>query len=158
MRILVISDTHRKLKNVIELLQGNHKFDRIFHLGDLVGDAQDLESIFNIPVDYVAGNCDWGQTQPYEKVVEIQEKIFLLTHGHHFFVKSGTHMLHELAKKEEHDVIMYGHTHEAKIEYEKKCVIFNPGSISLPRDGSPSFGVINIDSQGKIVVNIARIK
>ena len=158
MRVLVISDTHKRIQHIFDLLEGDHRFDRIFHLGDLVRDAQDIESLFNIPIDYVAGNCDWGEINtPTEKVVFVQGKKILLTHGHHYFVKNGTNMLKALAKKEKYDIILYGHTHMAHEEYEGKCLIINPGSISSPRDGAASFGVLTIDEDGKIHTNIARI-
>lgn len=37
MRILVISDTHRKDENVEKILKKEGTFDRVIHLGDVEG-------------------------------------------------------------------------------------------------------------------------
>lgn len=159
MRLLVISDTHKHIDRVIELLEGDHRFDGMVHLGDNVEDAMDLQHIFDLPVFYVAGNCDWGSHHaPYEKVIELLGKRLYICHGHLAHVKRNDHVLRKLIRKEGYDVVLFGHTHEAYIGYEGESVIMNPGSISIPRDGLPSFGVITIDDRGEIHTNIARLE
>lgn len=158
MRILVLSDTHRHIEAVLELLSGDHRFDRIFHLGDMVSDAIDIESVSGLEVDYVAGNCDWGGSQgPNKKIVHIGGKKIYLCHGHREHVKSGDGFLRSMLRKEGYDIALYGHTHMAKIAWEGDSLIMNPGSISLPRDGQASYAVINIDEHGAIHPNIVRI-
>ncbi len=158
MRILVISDTHKQLGHVIDILSGDHRFDRIFHLGDLVHDAEDIEAFSGVIVDKVAGNCDWGgDGAPSSKEVEIRGKKFFLCHGHQQHVKYGDSVLRQMALEGDYDGIFYGHTHHATYDYEGDCLIMNPGSISLPRDGEPSYGVIHIDDNGVIHTNIVRI-
>ncbi len=158
MRILVLSDTHRHIGALLELLGGDHRFDRIFHLGDMVSDAIDINSISGVPVDYVAGNCDWGSGAPNKKVVVVKNKKFYLCHGHREHVKSGDGVLRQLIRKDGYDGALYGHSHRADISWEGDSFIMNPGSISLPRDGEPSYGVITIDDNGLIHTNIARMK
>ena len=159
MRILVISDTHKRIGRVIDLLKGDHRFDRIIHLGDHVSDAEDIEHIIGLPVDYVAGNCDWGSSSvAYDKTLMFAGKRFYVCHGHRVHVKHGDQVLRQLIRKEGYDMALYGHTHQAAIAYEDDSIIMNPGSISLPRDGSPSYGVIHIDHQGIIHANIVRIE
>ncbi len=159
MRILVLSDTHGKIGKVIKLLKGKHGFDRIIHLGDLVSDAIDLEAIADIPVDYVAGNCDWSSgAAPNEKILEVSGKRIFLCHGHGQQVKYGEDVLKQIIQDKSYDMALYGHTHHASVTYENESIIMNPGSISLPRDGHPSYGVINIDPKGVIHTNIVRIK
>jgi len=158
MRILVLSDTHRHIGAVLELLRGDHRFDRIVHLGDLVSDAIDIESVSGVHVDYVAGNCDWGgDNAPTKKIVHLEGKKIYLCHGHREHVKSGDSVLRQMIRKDGYDIALYGHTHTADITWEGDSLIMNPGSISLPRDGDPSFGVIQIDTKGLIHTNIVRI-
>lgn len=158
MRILVVSDTHRHIKAVLKLLKGNHGFDRIFHLGDLVSDAIDIESLCGIHVDYVTGNCDWGDSHgPNKKIVVLANKKIYLCHGHREHVKSGDRILRQMIRQEGYDIALYGHTHSANISWEGDSLIMNPGSISLPRDGKASYGVINIEDDGTIRSNIMRI-
>lgn len=158
MRILVISDTHRHLGSVMDLLGGPHQFDRILHLGDLVKDAEDIQSFSGLPVDCVAGNCDWSSSgDPYSRILEIAGKRIYMTHGHMEHVKRSDHLIRKIMVEENCDIGLFGHTHMAMTGYEGDRILMNPGSISLPRDGAPSFGTIHIDGKGVIHTNIARI-
>ena len=50
------------------------------------------------------------------------------------------------ALEKELDVILFGHTHISKIEYGSTGILMmNPGSMSEPRLGKASFGVIVIE-------------
>lgn len=159
MRLLVISDTHRHIERVINLLEGEHRFDALIHLGDMVEDALDLYELFGLPVYYVPGNCDWGSSNgAYDKVLEVMGKRIYICHGHMSRVKHNDGILRQLIIKEGYDVALYGHTHIARIDYEGDSILMNPGSISLPRDGQPSFGVIHIEDTGLIHSNIVRIQ
>ena len=42
------------------------------------------------------------------------------------------------------DIVLYGHTHIGKIDFEEGIWYINPGSASVPRDGGRSFAIINI--------------
>lgn len=159
MRLLVISDTHRHIGHVIHLLEGEHRFDALIHLGDMVEDAMDLQNIFGLPVYYVPGNCDWGNHYgASEKVLEFMGKRIYICHGHKSRVKYDNDILRQMIVNEGYDMALYGHTHTARIDYEGDSILMNPGSISLPRDGQPSFGVIHIDKDGTIHTNIGRIQ
>ena len=58
-RILVLSDTHRKVSSAVQITALMHP-DAIIHLGDLVEDAHELQACFpDIPVYMVRGNNDF---------------------------------------------------------------------------------------------------
>lgn len=157
MRILVISDTHRQLDRVMTLLSGDHRFDRIIHLGDLVRDAEDIESFSGLPVDMVAGNCDWGSSgAPNQRILTLGGKRILITHGHMEQVKRGQGILRRKLVEENCDIALFGHTHVAVTDWEGERLVMNPGSISQPRDGGPSFGTLHIDAKG-VHAHIARL-
>lgn len=86
-KILVLSDTHRKMDRVTALIDRITDLNHIIHLGDMVRDAEDLEAIYDIPIDYVAGNCDFNSSVRQRNVVKLRGKTFYLTHGHLHGVK-----------------------------------------------------------------------
>jgi len=151
-KILVVSDTHRKTGPLIDLIDRITDLNHVFHLGDLVKDAEDIETLVDIPIDYVAGNCDFYEHQvPTKKVVIIKGKRFFLSHGHDLGVKYSVDHLRELARKEKYDGIFFGHTHTSFLGYEDETLILNPGSISEPRNSSlPSYAIIQIDDKAFI--------
>ena len=153
MKILVLSDTHAYLENaraVLARLQG--KVDAVFHLGDHDDDAVALQQEFpKLPFHYVKGNNDYRVDTPSQKLVRLGGKNLLLTHGHKQRVYWNYDTISYWAEEQGADVVLFGHTHlpyEAYIasdsEEEKSVWLFNPGSISKPREGKPSYGIIDI--------------
>ena len=62
-------------------------------------------------------------------VLDLGKKMLFLTHGHHFGEKTPPPM-------REGDILMNGHTHVPKcVEYES-YIYMNPGSVSIPKEGS----------------------
>lgn len=160
MKILVISDTHKKLNTAIKVIE-MVKPDRVLHLGDHALDAEDLQSIFDkIIFDYVCGNCDFNDYDtPKDKIITLMGKRIWLTHGHLYGVKYSTEHIHRLSVERDVDVALFGHSHIPYLGYEGNRIIMNPGSISEPRGGSsPSFGVLEIDSKGALHPTLKKIK
>jgi putative phosphoesterase len=159
MKILVISDTHKNLSNVIKTMKNIKDIDRIIHLGDNIVDAEDLESIYNIPIDCVAGNCDFYSNQyPKEKIINLNNNKIFITHGHLYNVKKDISTIRKIGIEKKVDVILFGHTHISHLSYVDNILIMNPGSISLPRGSNePSYGVLDIDEDGKIHPNLKEL-
>ena len=111
MRILVISDTHRKDDNVEKILKKEGAFDRIIHLGDVEGTQKKLIKMAKCPIDIVAGNNDMFGDLPKEKELELCGHKLLLTHGHYYYVSLDAVMLAGEAKSRGFDIALYGHTH-----------------------------------------------
>lgn len=142
MKALVFSDTHGKINTAIKIIQSHQKVDLIIHLGDLVRDAEHLQSIFkDIKVECVAGNNDFYEDHPKDKTIYFDNKKLLLTHGHEYRVNYGYEGLIKKAKDSEIDGVLFGHTHRAHEEIVDNILYFNPGSISLPFK-KPSYGII----------------
>ena len=150
-RVLIVSDSHSRhehLETVMERVQP----DLMLHLGD----SEDYEDLIAAeapcPVVFVRGNCDYGRGLPDEEIVRLGSHRAFLCHGHRHNVRFDLEMLARTAKENDCDVAMYGHTHEPEITEEDGVVIYNPGSISLPRqDGrKPSFIVLDIDENGNL--------
>lgn len=161
MKILVVSDTHRHIQNVLRLMSDFTDVNRIVHLGDMVGDAEDISSIYpHIPVDYIAGNCDFYETDVLkEKVLNLCGKKILITHGHLYDVKRGYDKIMITGLEKNVDAVLFGHTHVPYIGHCKDVILMNPGSISEPRTGrSPSYGLLEIDEKLMIHVALGQLK
>jgi Predicted phosphoesterase len=55
----------------------------------------------------------------------------------------------EEAKKFKADILIYGHTHKKELAKYDSLIVLNPGSTSIPKDGSRSVAIID---SGKIVL------
>lgn len=150
-KILVFSDTHKNCDSCIETINKNPDTNLIMHAGDCVDDAEELSYIFsNIPVEFVRGNNDYFSFAKDEKLLHIQGKKFLLTHGHSFGVKSGLHALNKRAIQLGADVVVFGHTHTPLLEKIGDIIFLNPGA---SRSVNAKYGEIII-SDGKIDAKI----
>lgn len=158
MRIVVISDSHRRTNIIDKILASQPTARQVFFLGDNVADIEDFEYLYPDKLFHaVSGNCDYMSTVPCVDVENVAGKKILYCHGHTFSVKSGTSRLLEAAKGNNCDIVLYGHTHVSQILYADGVYIVNPGSCSSPRDGSrPSYAVIDITDNGimPIIVNL----
>ncbi|MBQ7820707.1 MAG: metallophosphoesterase family protein [Clostridia bacterium] len=172
MKILVFSDSHQRnnyMKAAIDMHTALGTVDCIFHLGDGVKDLECLSP--QIPVCYVDGNYEEYITSylarknlKTETILDLGGFRFFLTHGHRYGVKGGLASAVAAAKHNGANVLVYGHTHEQHNEYlppsddeEHGLYIFNPGSISRPRDNVFSYGLIEIRN-GNILISHGSIQ
>ncbi len=142
MRILVLSDSHGNVSNMITAIE-NLEPDAVFFLGDGARQADALSEKYDIPFYIVKGNCDMGMYED-EQFIELRGKRFFMTHGHNYFVKSGYDTIEERGRKLGADVVLFGHTHIPSSEYKDGIYLFNPGSCARPITGRPSCGYIDI--------------
>ena len=155
MKLLIASDIHGSAYwcgKLLELAQQEQP-DKLVLLGDVLyhGPRNDL------PRDYapkqviamlsqwadkilcVRGNCEAEVDQmvlpfpcmsTYSQLL-VDGKTFFLTHGHHFSPD-------QLPALKEGDVFLYGHTHVKLDAIREGVRCLNPGSVSIPKDGSHS--------------------
>ena len=155
MKMIIASDIHgsaywcRKLMDLAE----QHQPEKLILLGDLLyhGPRNDL------PRDYapkqvipmlsawadriiaVRGNCEAEVDQmvlPFPCMAEYTQlladgTLFFLTHGHH-------HNPDSLPALAEGSIFLSGHTHVKLDEVRGGIRCMNPGSVSIPKDGSHS--------------------
>ena len=152
MKILVISDTHGFHGNLEKVLETEKDFEYVLHLGDTEGWDPIIMDLFDVPIEFVAGNCDWASDNPSEKIVTLAGVSVFMTHGHEFYVSTRTDILCDHVKSCGCQVALYGHTHRPDITEEDGILIANPGSISRPRqlDHMPSYGILTIDENGHV--------
>ncbi|MDO5539754.1 MAG: metallophosphoesterase [Eubacteriales bacterium] len=151
MKILIVSDTHRKDENLKKVIEKEKPFDRIIHLGDIEENESVIQQMAGCPMDIVSGNNDFMGNLPKEKEIMIGDYRVLLTHGHYYYVSLDTKMLRREARARNFDIAMYGHTHRPRIEEKEDIVLLNPGSLSYPRQEGrkPSYIVMESDENGK---------
>lgn len=145
MRIGVISDSHGDtyaVKRAVELMG---KVDFLIHLGDFYRDAEVVSKKLERDIIYIRGNCDFGSNVDSEKIIDIGSKRILITHGHKYNVKSDYKSLHYKASEEKADLVLFGHTHVAAVFQMDNIIYLNPGSVSRPRGGAETYGVITLD-------------
>ena len=157
MRLLVLSDTHGKALLIDRVLQIEKDAKEVFFLGDVVSDVEEVmphypDRHFHI----VHGNCDYFSNYPLFDIVEYPLGTVYFTHGHKHSVKYGTDVLLTSAKNVGANIALYGHTHISAVDYKDGVYLINSGSLALPRDGKPSYAVIDITDKG-ILPAIKRI-
>lgn len=155
MRIGVISDTHRSNSSIERLGDKIKEVDVLIHLGDNVDDISVIQKYYKGEIINVRGNCDFSTSTPYDRVEEICGKKIFLTHGHIYAVKENLFKLRYKALETEADIVLYGHTHIGKMDFQEGIWYINPGSASLPKDGARSFAIIDIN-QERIEPNLIR--
>ena len=155
MKLLIASDIHGsayycgKLMEVLE----RERPDKLLLLGDLLyhGPRNDLPrdyapkqviemlSVHKDMITAVRGNCEAEVDQmvlPFSCMadfaqLEVDGKLFHLTHGHHENPDT-------LPPLPEGSVFLSGHTHVKMDEVRGGIRCINPGSVSIPKDGSHS--------------------
>lgn len=154
MRIIVISDTHRKLDALYTIFERNENADFFIFLGDGERELDDIKLVYPyFKVLSVAGNCDFASMAPVVGEVHAMGKKIVYLHGHTHNVKYHPQGLSELARGAGADIVLFGHTHERYYKYADGVHYLNPGSAGNPRDGKPaSYAFIDITDAG-IVCN-----
>lgn len=151
MKILIVSDTHRKNENYLKIVENLGALDMVIHLGDVEGSEYIIQKAVSCPVEMVAGNNDFFSSLPSEKTFQIGDYHVMITHGHRYYIGMGNEMLKKEAVAAGADIVMYGHTHRPVIDISNDIIAINPGSLSYPRQENkkPSYIIMELDEQGK---------
>ncbi len=154
MNFMIASDIHGSAYYCQKMLEAfdSEKADKLLLLGDILyhGPRNDLPKDYNPKVVIqmlnarkdkllcVRGNCDTEVDQMVLEfpimadyaVIPIDNKIIYATHGHIF---NGNN----LPPLQCNDILLHGHTHIPKHIQHKNYLYINPGSVSIPKEGSP---------------------
>ena len=129
MKLLVMSDSHRKTDPMLEAVRLETP-DFIVHLGDHDADCAAITEQFpQIPLRTLKGNCDPRSTAPAEDEFELEGVKFFITHGHLHGVKSGSAQIVDAARQKGAKVLLFGHTHIPYYTTMQGIILVNPGSI-----------------------------
>lgn len=152
MKILVISDTHRKDDDMKRVIEEQAPLDLLIHLGDAEGSEYLIEQWVNegCALALVRGNNDFFSRLDREMELKIGPHRIFLTHGHYYNVSLGVEGLYEETVSRGCDIAMFGHTHRPFLETIGGVTILNPGSLSYPRQEGrkPSYLIMTMDADG----------
>lgn len=156
MRILIVSDTHRKNDLYVDLCEKMAPLDMVIHCGDVEGSEYIINEAARCPVKMVAGNNDFFSDLRRNEEFTVEGYKIWVTHGHNFYVSMDNEMLKDEARSRGIDVVMYGHTHKPVIDREERLITINPGSLTYPRQEGrrPSYAIMEIDDNREISVEI----
>jgi len=169
--MLAIGDPHipRRAKHIpepilekISELDSSQSFDYSFFTGDLIDYQEFLEFLTSHTkkevyvvmgnMDYYAGNRDApiSRKLTLEMGKNSRSKLTIgLTHGDQIQQRGNHQQLEQLAKNNNFDILISGHTHQEEVKLTKQGVLLlNPGSVtgawSFIASGIPSFITLSI--------------
>jgi putative phosphoesterase len=165
-RIAILGDTHiTYFKDLPKfILKEVEEADWVIHAGDY-NHLDVFNGFIKIKGDYfkgVYGNADPSYIRekiPSKEIIEILGKKIGITHpasgGSSVFIEEK--VLNEF-KNDNVDIIIFGHTHESKIQYKENVLLINPGKGYLETTyfGPPTtIAILEIDD--KIQAKIKKI-
>lgn len=153
MRLLIASDIHGSAYYCRKLMEAYERegADRLVLLGDLLyhGPRNDLPKEYapkeviqmlnekKQQILCVRGNCDTEVDQMVLEFPILADYGFLYEKGRMIFLTHG-HVFHEnhLPMLGKGDILLHGHTHVPVCREHETYVYLNPGSVSIPKEGS----------------------
>ncbi|MBS6397115.1 MAG: phosphodiesterase [Clostridiales bacterium] len=153
MKLLIASDIHGSAYYCRKLLEAydREQADKLVLLGDVLyhGPRNDLPKEY-APKEVLAllnarkeeilcvrGNCDTEVDQMVLEFPILADYGFLYEKGHMIFLTHG-HVFNEknLPMLKKGDILLHGHTHVPVCREHEEYVYLNPGSVSIPKEGS----------------------
>ncbi|MCR4903239.1 MAG: metallophosphoesterase [Butyrivibrio sp.] len=155
-KVLIVSDTHGRNNNFYLTLQQEKDIDLIVHCGDVEATEDVLQSIAECPIKFVSGNNDFFSNLPRDLEFELGKYKVWVTHGHQYLVSMGYQNIKEEAIDRGADIVMFGHSHKPLAIEEDGLFLFNPGSLSYPRQEGrhPSYITLYLYDDGHISYKI----
>ncbi len=146
MKVLIVSDTHRKNENYFKVIEGVSP-DLVIHCGDAEGAEYVLTRAAKCPVQIILGNNDFFSFLPKELELNLGGFKVWVTHGHNYYVSMGNEVIKREAAARGMDIVIYGHTHKPVVDRKGSVIAVNPGSLSYPRQEGcrPSYIIMEIE-------------
>ena len=147
----VISDTHDNrplIRKAVRILS-NRKINHLIHAGDFISPftAADFNGL-SCPFTGVFGNNDGerlGLAEAYSSLGNIYSvSTELNICQRKLYIRHEPDAVESVAKSQEYDIVVYGHTHKIDIRQIGKSFLINPGECCGWGSGSPSVLVVNL--------------
>lgn len=136
MLIGIVSDTHDHHENVLKAVDifKSNNVDAVLHAGDIVSPftANAFKDTANARFIAVYGNND-GEVMYLKSTIngfggDIHEYCFKgELAGKKIYMTHTQHNIDDIAKTQDYDLVIYGHTHKQDIRRQGKSLIINPG-------------------------------
>ena len=146
MKILIVSDTHRRDGNLREIIEKQSPFDMLIHLGDTEGSEayfKEWVNNDNCVIHVVRGNKDFFSQTDKEKEISIGKYRAFLTHGHMYGVSFELETIKEEARARKVDIVMFGHTHKPLVDKRGRTLFLNPGTVG--KGLRPTYGILTVE-------------
>ena len=144
-QFIIVSDSHGNQEGLARVLQAHPKADALLFLGDGLSDLAAVRQTTRCPLVYeVRGNCDYDKSVPADRLISLGGLLLFVTHGNGYEVKLTTGPLRRAAAQRGAEAVIFGHTHSPYYAYTDGIYLFNPGSISMPRVGRPTYGLLTV--------------
>lgn len=149
MRLVVMSDSHRAVRNLYEIVEKHKENTDLFvFLGDVDRDFDDVLMLYpDINYERVAGNNDWNTVYSYEKLLNLDGRKVFICHGHTQRVKYGYEQIVNCSKNLGVDLCLFGHTHIPYSSYEDGLYVLNPGAVC-----SGEYALVDIEKSGIVLI------
>ncbi len=126
MKLLITSDVHGDLEGLKDVIKKHPDITHHINAGDMCLDPKLYETYHIITVK---GNNDFGVDLPYHRLLDIEDHMIFLSHGHLEMVKFGYERLVVKAKMYQAKLVIFGHTHQRYLEKIDDMMIINPGAL-----------------------------
>jgi len=153
MKLLVFSDSHNNLHPMLEAVEAEAP-DMVLHLGDLIRDAEALAAAYpDLPVNYVAGNCDGWTNKPKQCLLDVAGRRILMGHGHLWHVKRDYETAIAAGRASGADILLFGHTHLSYCNRIDDLWVMNPGAMRGKKMGS--YGIIILEKEKTLCYTVS---
>lgn len=153
MKLMIASDIHGSAFYLKKLLGQYHREqpDKLLLLGDILyhgprnalpegyapSEVIELLNAVKEEILCVRGNCDTDVDQMVLEFPILADYCILYDQGRMIFATHGhVHNTSNPPMLKSGDILLHGHTHVPVAEEFNGCYYLNPGSISIPKDGS----------------------
>ncbi len=151
MLIGVISDTHDNIDRIHQAIEifNSRGVELVVHAGDITSPFALIPFNEKLKADYtgIFGNNDGdrvllhkrseGRIHPQPHIFEAGGKRIVLLHEH-FLVDA-------LASSKHYDIVIYGHTHRARVEKKEGVLILNPGEAGHWLYGKATIAILDTE-------------
>ena len=153
MRIVAVSDSHGDFYHLNRVIELEPDADCFLFLGDRKKELDDIRCLYPDKVILsVRGNCDLSCDDKDTDIFIKDSRTIVFTHGHLYNAKKTKDELLQLGKRKHADMVLYGHTHIPDILYRDGIYLVNPGSIGMPKNGGPTYAVIDFTPEQLVPV------
>lgn len=159
MKIGIISDTHDNIDRIKEAIEifNSEGVELVIHAGDVTSPFA-LIPFEELKAEFVGifGNNDGDRLLLHERSRgRIHRQPYKFTFaGKRIVVMHEPTLVEELADSGHFDLIIYGHTHKARIETVNNTLIINPGEAGHWLYGKATIALLDIETMEGRIVNL----
>ncbi len=161
MKIGIIADTHDNLPAIRKAIDifNDKKIDLLFHAGDFVSPftINEIKRI-SCPFAGVFGNNDGDRLflkNQFQQIGPIfPEPYKTNVTGKKIIMFHKNDIIAELAKSQEFDIIIYGHTHKKDLHREGNTIVINPGECGGWVTGASSIAILSLNTLAADIIEL----